>query len=63
MLQIKLFTNDKKWALLLCCLIYSSLLKSQTIIGNLSLLVNQPIKLEGFNGFKTYPISSTGVAV
>ena len=63
MLQIKLFTNDIKWAILLCCLINSSLLKSQTITGNLSLLVNQPIKLEGFNGFKTYPISSTGVVV
>ena len=31
---------------------------SQTIIGNLKLLTNQQIKLEGFNGFKTYPISS-----
>ncbi len=30
---------------------------AQTISGNLSLLANQPIKLEGFNGLKTYLIS------
>jgi len=30
---------------------------AQTISGNLSLLANQSIKLEGFNGLKTYPIS------
>jgi thiol-disulfide isomerase/thioredoxin len=34
---------------------------SQTITGNLSLLANQSIKLEGFNGLKTYPISSTTI--
>lgn len=34
---------------------------SQTITGNLSLLANQVIKLEGFNGLKTYPISSTTI--
>lgn len=34
---------------------------TQTISGNLSLLPNQPIKLEGFNGLKNYPISSTTV--
>lgn len=32
---------------------------TQTICGNLSLLPNQPINLKGFNGLKTYPISST----
>ncbi|MBK9733463.1 MAG: TlpA family protein disulfide reductase [Saprospiraceae bacterium] len=32
---------------------------AQTISGNLSLLANQSIKLEGFNGLKTYPISTT----
>lgn len=26
---------------------------TQTITGNLTLLANQPIKLEGFNGLKT----------
>jgi thiol-disulfide isomerase/thioredoxin len=36
----------------------SSGLTAQTISGNLSLLANQSIKLEGFNGLKTYPISS-----
>jgi hypothetical protein len=35
--------------------------KAQSITGNLSLLVNQPINLEGFNGLKTYPISSTTI--
>ena len=33
-------------------------LQAQTISGNLKLLSNQPIKLEGFNGFKTYPIAA-----
>lgn len=34
---------------------------AQTITGNLSLLNNQPIKLEGFKGLKTYPISSSTI--
>ena len=34
-------------------------LYSQTITGNLSLLTKQEIKLEGFNGLKTYPIFTT----
>jgi thiol-disulfide isomerase/thioredoxin len=61
MLQIKLFTNVIKWAVFLCCLINSNFLKSQTINGNLSLLRSKPIKLEGFNGLKTYPISSSTI--
>ena len=32
---------------------------SQSISGNLSLLAKQEIKLEGFSGLKTYPISSS----
>ncbi|MBK6565364.1 MAG: redoxin domain-containing protein [Saprospiraceae bacterium] len=32
---------------------------AQTISGNLSLLANQSIKLEGFNGLKTYPIATS----
>ena len=32
---------------------------AQIITGNLPLLANQSIKLEGFNGLKTYPISNT----
>jgi len=31
---------------------------AQSITGNLSLLTNQSIKLEGFSGLKTYPISN-----
>jgi thiol-disulfide isomerase/thioredoxin len=34
---------------------------AQSITGNLSLLANQSIKLEGFSGIKTYPISSTTI--
>jgi thiol-disulfide isomerase/thioredoxin len=35
--------------------------KTQTIYGNLTLLSNQEIKLEGFNGLKSYPISSSTI--
>ena len=34
---------------------------AQSISGNLALLSNQEIKLEGFNGLKTYPISSSTI--
>jgi thiol-disulfide isomerase/thioredoxin len=34
---------------------------AQSISGNLKLLSNQEIKLEGFSGIKTYPISSTKI--
>jgi thiol-disulfide isomerase/thioredoxin len=34
---------------------------AQTINGNLSLLASKPIKLEGFNGLNSYPISSSNV--
>ena len=34
---------------------------AQTITGNLSLLANQTINLEGFNGLKTYPISKSTI--
>lgn len=44
----------------LFCLTNMSLF-SQTISGNLSLLINQTINLEGFNGLKTYPISRTTI--
>jgi hypothetical protein len=43
----------------LISLIVGSSISAQIITGNLSLLFNQPIKLEGFNGLKTYPISSS----
>jgi thiol-disulfide isomerase/thioredoxin len=34
---------------------------AQSISGNLSLLANQEIQLEGFSGLKTYPISNTTI--
>ena len=34
---------------------------AQTISGNLKLLANQEIKLEGFSGLKTYPISNSKI--
>jgi len=40
-------------------IIFTNTLFSQTIEGNLPLLINQSIKLEGFNGLKTYTISNT----
>lgn len=43
----------------LISLIFVTSVSAQTISGNLSLLANQSIKLEGFNGLKTYPISTT----
>jgi len=36
-------------------------LSGQQILGNLSLLSQKSIKLEGFNGLKTYPISKTNI--
>ena len=45
-------------AFLLC---YTLIASAQSISGNLSLLAGQPIRLEGFNGLKTYPISSARV--
>ena len=40
-------------------LLISNAVLSQSINGNLSLLTTQQIKLEGFNGLKSYPISTT----
>jgi peroxiredoxin len=39
----------------------STIINAQTITGNLSLLANQTIKLEGFNGLNTYLISSSTI--
>lgn len=44
---------------LLISLIFAKIMAAQTIGGNLSLLPNQAIKLEGFHGLKTYTISSS----
>jgi thiol-disulfide isomerase/thioredoxin len=44
---------------LLISLIYSTIVSAQTISGNISLLTDQPIKLEGFNGLETYPLAAS----
>jgi thiol-disulfide isomerase/thioredoxin len=41
------------------CFITTPFIFSQNISGNFSQLNNQPIKVEGFSGLKTYAISST----
>ena len=51
----------KKIATLLLTLFFSAFLNAQYITGNLNQLSNVPIKLEGFDGFKTYPISSSTI--
>jgi len=43
------------------CLLISHLSIAQSITGSLSLLAQQEIKLEGFEGLKTYPISNTTI--
>jgi len=43
------------------CFVFCGSLNAQSISGNLTLLANQKIELEGFSGLKTYPISSTKV--
>ena len=47
--------------ILLYFLFLSNLLQSQTIKGNFPNLAQQNIKLQGFNGLKTYAISSTQI--
>ena len=51
----------RKLSLLIIGLTFCLGLYSQTITGNLSLLANQEIKLEGFNGLESYPISSSKI--
>ena len=41
------------------CLFVNGIAKSQNITGNLNLLKNTEIKLEGFNGLKNYTIATT----
>lgn len=48
----------KQFLVLIICL-YSNGLLAQSIKGQFLQLANQLIKLDGFNGFKTYAISST----
>jgi len=47
--------------ILFTLLIYSTCINAETISGNLSLLHDQAIRLEGFNGLKTYLISSATI--
>ena len=44
--------------LILVLFVYAGL-SAQTITGNLSQMAKQEIRLEGFNGLKTYLIAST----
>jgi hypothetical protein len=46
---------------ILLILFNTNFLNAQSITGNLTQLINQSIKLEGFNGLKTYPISSSTI--
>ena len=50
-----------KLILLICIALLHNSSFSQTISGNLKLLNNQKIKLEGFNGLKNYSISSSTI--
>ena len=50
-----------KFSYILILLLYPVWGFSQTVSGNLSLLAKQSIKLEGFNGLKTYLISSSNI--
>ncbi len=38
------------------CIIYCNIISAQTISANLSLLADQSIMLECFNGMRTYPV-------
>ena len=51
----------RKLSLLIIAISFCLGLFSQTITGNFSLLSGQKINLEGFNGLKTYPISSSKI--
>jgi thiol-disulfide isomerase/thioredoxin len=53
--------NKIQKTLLICFVLLTSRSYAQTISGNLSLLTNQSIKLDGFDGLKTYPISTTTI--
>ena len=46
---------------LVISLFCSAFLNAQSISGNLSKLIKQPIRLEGFSGLKSYPISSVTI--
>jgi len=50
----------KSIVFVLVCILHTGL-SAQTISGNLSLLVKQQIRLEGFDGLTTYPISKASI--
>ena len=50
-----------KIILLISTVLLTSSSFAQSISGNLSLLTNQSISLEGFNGLKSYPISTSKI--
>jgi thiol-disulfide isomerase/thioredoxin len=50
-----------KISAILLSLFCTTFLNAQSIKGNLMQLGNQAIRLEGFNGLKTYPISATTI--
>ena len=49
----------KAYILLTTVLFLTGFLQAQVVTGNLNLLKNTQIKLEGFNGLKNYSISTT----
>ena len=49
----------KTIAFLAVSLFFNAFLNAQSITGNFNQMHNESIKLEGFDGFKTYPISSS----
>jgi hypothetical protein len=50
-----------KYNFILVILLVSLTSFAQSIRGNFSLLTNQLIRLEGFSGLKTYPISTATI--
>lgn len=59
-LETKLFNFKMyKHTIVYLLLITPQIIFSLSISGNFSQLINQPIKVEGFSGLKTYAISST----
>jgi thiol-disulfide isomerase/thioredoxin len=53
--------NTPKIITYIACFLSLFQVKSQQVSGTLSQLSNQSIKLEAFNGFKTYPIANTAI--
>jgi len=46
---------------ILICVFFSYELNAQTITGSFTQLAMQEIKLEGFNGLNSYPISAASI--